>query len=66
MNSSLLTSFRNSILVLPGDIAILENLRSNHKKDACTAGLSVSVGFNALLLAYFYCGKERFHACDAV
>nr|XP_022305560.1 multiple epidermal growth factor-like domains protein 10 [Crassostrea virginica] len=34
-----------------GDVAILENSRSNYKEDKCTAGLSVSIGFNAVLLA---------------
>lgn len=45
------TYFRRSILVLLGDVAILENSRSNHEEDTYTAELSVSVGFNALLLA---------------
>nr|XP_022311776.1 multiple epidermal growth factor-like domains protein 10 isoform X2 [Crassostrea virginica] len=34
-----------------GDVAILENSRSSQKEDTIIAGLSVSVGFNALLLA---------------
>nr|XP_022311777.1 multiple epidermal growth factor-like domains protein 10 [Crassostrea virginica] len=33
------------------DVAILENSRSNHKEDTYTAGLSISIGFNAVLLA---------------
>ena len=44
-------NIRRNILILPGDVAILENSGSNQKEDTCTAGLSVSIGFNALLLA---------------
>ena len=32
-------------------VAILENSGSNQKEDTYTAGLSISIGFNALLLA---------------
>ena len=31
-------------------VAILEHSGSNQKEDTCTTGLSVSIGFNALLL----------------
>ena len=31
-------------------VAILEHSGSNQKEDTCTAGLSVSIGFNAVLL----------------
>nr|XP_022305543.1 protein draper-like isoform X2 [Crassostrea virginica] len=33
------------------NVAILEHSGSNQKEDTCTAGLSVSIGFNAVLLA---------------
>ena len=45
------TNIQRSILILPGDVAILENSGSNQKEDTWTTGLSVSVGFNAVLLA---------------
>ncbi|XP_078327568.1 uncharacterized protein LOC111113517 isoform X2 [Crassostrea virginica] len=44
-----------------GDVAILENSGSNQKEYTWTAGLSVSVGFNAVLLAFVLLLLWRFY-----
>nr|XP_022307519.1 tenascin-like [Crassostrea virginica] len=44
-----------------GDVAILENSGSNQKEDTWTTGLSISVGFNAVLLAIVLLLLWRFY-----